>query len=437
MVGRKLRVAWFTPLARSGDEAITVSHYWSDLLSPRMRAEFDIEIFSGLLPGNHLGIPRYSTLNAYQRHRLNPFDIFFYQIEDSAQSRCVRTQVGMMPGITWMHDTFLKDPGAEAIHVSPWERTVHQMLDLSLPFFERDTYPLRPEPTGVRETSVSPVILFNSKWARDSLQSFISGRSEYIPGGHVSEYLPVPVSVASDERLVKKDRPLQILAMGSVLLEGRAHKFLPAIADTRTPCRLTWLVDPGERLEALRLAQEFGVSERVTLVEGNDPDKWRALVAQSDLAFLLNSHRHGRLAPYLELSMAASVPVVVMRCAGYERISQDAVFTIEPGLHETAQLVGILDAISTHNSRIVGRAGQLLVQRENSPEFVASKLGAIFRDSAPLLADVMKAWDGLYARARGALLEEIKGLVDSPVGGLPGAFEMIVEPFAAELADKF
>lgn len=433
MAERKLRIAWFTPLARSEEPVVTISQYCSDILLPLMRDDFEIEVFSGLAPGVHLGFPRYNTLNAYQRHRANPFDLFFYQVEDGPLGRVVRTQVGIMPGITWMHDTFLSDPGAEGIHTSPWERSLQQMLDLSLPFLERDDLPLQPQPSGDRETSVSPVVLYNNEWGEGTLHRFISGRLEYAQGGHSSEYLPIPVSMIPDARSTESERPLRILAYGTTRLEGRAHKFLPAVADVKTPCALTWVIEPSERGDAQRMVNEFGLSEKVTFVEGNSPERWRTLVAQSDVALLLNSNPHGRLSPYLELSMAAAVPTVVMRSGRGERISAEHVFVVEPGLHETAQLVGVIESVSRENSRRLGAAAQSFARTENDPRQVAAKLRDIFIESAPSLAAVMRAWNGLYQRGEAALFEEIRALVDAPVGGMPGASELIVAPFIEEL----
>jgi len=433
MADKKLRIAWFTHLARANEEVSTISQYCSDLLLPFMKHECDIEVFSGLPSGVHLGVPRYNTLNAYQRHRANPFDIFFYQIEDGPLGRVVRTQVGTMPGISWMHDTFLSDPGAEGIHTSPWERSVQQVLDLSLPFLERGDLPLQPQPQGYRETSVSPIVLYNSEWAEGTLHRFLSGRYEYASCGHRSDALPVPVTVIEDARSHEVGRPFQIVAASSARLDGRAHKFLPALADCSRSTHLTWIVEPSERADAQRMIGEFGVHERVTLIEGNSPDRWRSLVAKSDLALHLTSNPHTRLSPYLELSMAAGVPTVVMRVGRGESLSHDIAFSIEPGLHETAQLHGIFEALGAGDSRQFGRAGQNLVKDENDPAHVAARLAATFRESAPLLADVMRAWDGLYKRAEEALLEEIKALVDAPTGGMPGAYEMIVKPFVEEV----
>jgi len=433
MAARKLRIAWFTHLARQNEVVTSISHYCTDLLLPLMKDEFEIEVFAGLPSGSHLGVPRHNTLNVYQRHRAHPFDIFFYQVEDGPLGRVVRTQVGTMPGISWMHDTFLSDPGAEGIHTSPWERSVQQILDLSLPFLERGDLPLQPQPQGYRETSVSPIVLYNSEWGEGTLHHFLSGRYEYASCGHRSDSLPVPVMGIEDARSHESGRQLEIVAVSSTALDGRAHKFLPALADTARPAHLTWVIEPSERVDAQRMIAEFGVNDRVTLVEGNSPERWRALVAQSDLALHLSSNPHTRLSPYLELSMAAGVPTVVMRVGRGGAMAHDLAFSIVPGLHETAQLVGVFDALGGGDSRQFGRASQALVRDQNDPARVAARLARIFRESAPLLADVMRAWCGLYERAEDALLEEVRALVDAEAGGMPGAYEMIVKPFVEEM----
>lgn len=225
----------------------------------------------------------------------------------------------------------------------------------------------------------------------------------------------------------------EIVAVSSTRLEGRAHKFLPALADCGRPTHLTWVIAPSERADAHRMIGEFGVSDRVTLVEGNSPEQWRVLVAKSDLALHLTSNPHARLSPYLELSMAAGVPTVVMRVGRGESLSHDIAFTIEPGLHETAQLLAIVEGVGAGDSRQFGRLGQAWVKSENDPTRVAARLATTFHESAPLLADAMRAWAGLYARAEQALLEEVRALVDVPTGGMPGAFEMIVKPFVEEV----
>ena len=433
MADTKLRIAWFTHLARSNEVVTSISQYCTDLLLPLMKHEFEIEVFAGLPSGSHLGVPRYNTLNVYQRHRAKPFDIFFYQVEDGPLGRVVRTQVGTMPGISWMHDTFLSDPGAEGIHMSPWERSIQQLLDPSLPFLERGECPLQPQPQGYRETSLSPMVIYNSTWAEGTLRRFLTGRYEYASCGHRSGTLPVPVTLIEEACSQEAGRPSEIVAASSTRLDGRAHKFLPALADCLRPVHLTWVVEPSERMDAERIIGEFGVRDRVTLVEGNSPERWRALVAKSDLALHLSSNPHTRLSPYLELSMAAGVPTVVMRVGRGETISDDVAFVIEPGLHETSQLVGIFEAVSQVDSRQFGRAGQHLVKDSNDPTLVAARLSSMFRESAPLLVDVMRAWQGLYQRAEEVLLEEIRELVDAPTGGLPGAYEMIVKPFVEEM----
>jgi hypothetical protein len=125
-----------------------------------------------------------------------------------------------------------------------------------------------------------------------------------------------------------------------------------------------------------------------------------------------------------------------MRVGRGASISEEVTFSIEPGLHETAQLVGIFEALAEGDSCHYGRAGQELVREQNAPARVAQLLAHTWYESAPLLADVMRAWNGLYLRAHDALLEEIRALVDTPAGGMPGAYELIVKPFVEEISPR-
>lgn len=433
MGSRKLRIAWFTHVARPGQPVATMSQYCTDLLVPLLRERFDIEIFCGLYSGEHCGVPRHHLLTAYQRHRAKPFDLFFYQLEDGLLGRSLRTQIGIMPGVTWVHDLYLSDLGAEGIHTSPWERSLAQYFNPAIPFSDRGAPPHQLRPQAFRETALSPVSLFSSRWGKREFDRWVTARLEHVPGGHRSEFLAVPVVMRERRDSLVGDNKLRVLAVGSASVVGRAHKFLPALAALKTPWHLTWMVEPTERDEAEVLLSEFGVSDRVSLIEGMSPQRWEDLLRSSDVALHLRSSPFGHLGPYLQLSMAAGVAAIVMRYASGEEIPQDAVFSIVPGMHETAQILGVLEALSRRDPRTLAVSAQALMRSENEVSVVARRMSVLFQSAAPALVEVMARWESLYAAAAHALLDEVRGFVDAPVGGMPGSYETIVAPFVEEL----
>lgn len=433
---RKLRVAWFSHIARSQEPVATVSQHCTDLLVPLLRDVFDIEIFCDLHPGEHCGVPRYHSLSVYQRHREQPFDIYFYQLEDGPLGRGTRTQIGLMPGITWAHDIVLTDPGAEGIHESPWEYTIESFLDPLRRFVRRKKWIGLFQPEAYREVSISPVVLFSTPWALQQFERLVTRRVEYVPGGHRAQCLALPIPRVNRARCYSQDRTLRVVAAGVAALQGRAHKFLPALADLRSEWSLTWVIAPGERAEAERLTDEFGVSERVELIEGNTPELWRTLVGRSDVALHLLASRPGKLGPYVELSMAAGIPVLALKCGSGESLPEEAAFVVTPGTHETTQIREILSTLAKEGPERFGMHGKDLVQRDNDPGHIAGRLEEIFRRAAPIMRDVMSKWSDLYTQAGDALTDEVKDVIDAPVGGMPGSYDSLVAPLLREMRSK-
>jgi hypothetical protein len=131
--------------------------------------------------------------------------------------------------------------------------------------------------------------------------------------------------------------------------------------------------------------------------------------------------------------MAAGVPVVVLKAAAGEEIPIEAVFSIVTGAFETAQLVGIFEALSGEGSRRFGEAGREFISREADVPKVAKQLETLFHDVAPSFSEVLTRWASLYERAGDALVSEIEPLVDSVDSVAPSAFELIIKPFVEEV----
>jgi hypothetical protein len=168
-------------------------------------------------------------------------------------------------------------------------------------------------------------------------------------------------------------------------------------------------------------------------VEGRTSSAWSDLLETADAALHLHNSPFGHLGPYLHMSLAAGIPTLVLRAAGGEELPSDAVFSISPGLFETAQFVGIFEALSRAGSKNLGEPGRAFIEHEAGVAQVAKQLEATFYQMAPVCAEVLSQWSALYDRADNALVEEIKPLVDTPAPGSPSAYERIILPFVAEV----
>jgi len=429
----RLRIAWFSQLIEQGEAPRSVSQYCSDLLLPILKDRFEIETFSSSFSTPYPWIKHNHHLNAYKRHRQRPFDLFFYQLEDGVAGRFARTQIGMHPGVTWVHDIFLGDLGAEALHTSPWELTVAQFHDTSLSFSDRAHLPHQLRPHAYREVSLSPVVLFDSHWARKEFLGLVSNRVEYAIGAHRSEYVPIPVEAKPAFHKSSTGETLKVVTQSSPGIESHAHKSLQALKALKRPWHLTWMLDVSESPRARALIEEFEVSDRVTIVENRSTGVWNELLLNADVALHLHNSPFGHLGPYLHLSMAAGVPVVVLKAAAGEELPIEAVFSIVTGAFETAQLVGIFEALSGEGSRRFGEAGREFISREADVPKVAKQLETLFHDVAPSFSEVLTRWASLYERAEDALVSEIEPLVEAADSVAPSAFELIIKPFVEEV----
>ncbi len=438
MVESRLRIAWFTDI--SVDRSESLSTYCSRLLIPELLKHHSIEIFSDeanlVSSGEIFGARLSHYLKAYNHHREAPFDLFLYQLEDSRACRFIRGHIGLMPGVVWVHDLFCNDLGPEACHTSPWERTIKQFIDPTLEFSDRSKAPHQLWPRAFRETSLCPVVLFSSSWARNEFKRMVSNRLEAIDGTHYADVLPVPVAEAE----IKKPAHGAVLQIASVSvtgIEGRSHKLLPVLRSLKEEWHLTWLVDQAEKDSAQALLNEFGIPEsRVSLISPRSIDEWSKVVSKSDIALHLHTSPFGHLAPFIQSSLAAGCPVIVERSAQGEDFPENVVFRITPGVHESAELRAIMSTFQQYMAdqrREYGAAGVAYVRENFRIERIATNLSNALVGAAPHVSHVMDRWQRIGQRARRVLLEEVSGLVAPKNDTVPSAYELVITPALRDL----
>jgi hypothetical protein len=373
--------------------------------------DHDVEIFTDTTASTNFGLQSSHYLTAHRKHQRTPFDIFFYQLEDSKACRFIRGHIGLVPGITWLHDLFYNDLGPEAFHTSPWETTIAQYHDPSVAFYDRSKAPHQLWPRAYRETSLSPVVLFSSPWARNEYRRMVSARLEGLSEEHPAEVLPIPVK--APRQIPARVGDMLRLASASVTgIEGRMHKVLPALRTLSSPWKLTWMIGSEEVRAAEELVEEFGLSSSVRIVAGRTAESWRSILVESDVALHLHASVFGRLAPFAQISLSMGVPTVVSLAAQGEDFPESAVFHVVPGSHEGRQVREIAEVIARHGAAACGEKGRRFALEANDPSKLAETLASLLTEWAPHVAYVMDRWERLRQRGQRALLEEVRVLVD-------------------------
>ena len=431
MSERRLRIAFFSDLTGSD----SLSSHCSRLLLPRLNQRLTIEAFSDSFASEVHGVPHHHYLKAYQRHRDEPFDLFFYQLEDGKRSRFVRSSIGIMPGVTWFHDLFFLDLGPEATHTSPWETSIKQFYDGSLPFADRSVAPHQLWPRAYRELSLSPLNLFSSQWARTESQTMLSNRIEGELGAHASECLKVPIEVGVQEPLPARS-PLRVVALCGTGLESRAHKLLAALRGISHPWQLTWVVEGGDLRAAEMLLREFEATDRVTLTAGSSPSEWSKLLESAHVAVHLRTSCFGHLAPHLQLSLASGRLTVVSDMAQGEDLPQNVVCKVAPGISEAAQLQSIFLGACEIDIAAATAPARSYVASEHSPERIAQRLSSLLENAAVSLRAPMQRWDILYKNARAELLREVSELMGGSADAGLAPFSRVMSPAVDELFSR-
>lgn len=424
----KPRLAWFSCLygdsraaadntkaesAQAAANSESLSAYFSQQMLPLVREKYEIEIFHDSFEP-YKDYPTFHYLTAAQRHKQKPFDLFFYQLEDSRASAFCRMHMTLIPGISLLHNFLLVDDGPEPILNSSWSDVLERFKNEQVCWPDREKIFNKEGKAALREAAMCFVPVFSSQkdygdYLRLSKQKLVSAEEA------LAFYLGIPVncgklavnlpqaacSAAAQSRKI-------LLFCGSPRVEHRAHCLLAAIARMGESVCLKWLLADSEVEQARKLCAEFDISS-FELLGGRSPAKWEAMLAQGDIALHPHFSVFGQTSPYLQMSLMAAKPCIVSDFGASDFLPSSAVFKVPVGHEEVPVLYQTLQYIISHPE-----LAQIAQAREFAIEFfecrsVANQLAYIFEKSMPLLATGMKKWAAFERDARSAILQETRG----------------------------
>lgn len=404
------RIAWFSPLNTKNVPSSSVSAYFTDEIVPALKKRYEIEVFYDGFE-QYKDLPTHHYLLAFEKHRINPYDFFFYQVEDRSCSNFVRAHLGIMPGVVLFHDFLYTQPGPPPFWQSSWEDTVQKFNKSEATWAARDKLYEFKGPRAYREGAMALVALFSSQRDRiDFLRHVEISLNPKLRAN--SYYLPFPVAKLEVEQRAFSGT---ICYTGSTQIEHRAHKLLEALALLEEPYNLLWVIDTQEKARAQELLREFEISN-ATLIDSRSPHKWREVVARSDLAVHTLFSCYGQPAPYLSISLAAGLPCIVTNFGEADFLPQDLVFKVDMGAGETRALATTLSALLKGDMVAPLKASQEFSRSIYGLDQVSQALSNVLERSREDISKFMKAWSVVEQQARAEVMAQISNNFADPLG---------------------
>ncbi len=410
----KLRVAWFSPLNLDNAKILngSTAAYFTDQILPIIKEDLTLDLYSDQ-SGQYLGSKVKNYLSCFDEHRKDPYDVIFYQYEDSKAANFVRLHLGLIPGVTLFHDLLIKEEMPPPLTFSVWPEVVElfnkKTKELPNPYPQPDRGPF-----AYREVSLSPISLFSSQRlcseARRLIQNGIGAHSNWSLPKMMPIALPASLSASlkslneSDQKCNQSGNKV-IAFVGSPAIEYRSHKILEAISNLNN-ISLHWLVDTSEKEEAQNLLNEYNF-KNAKLVTDRSPLNWSEVVSKADIALHTLFSVYGTPGPYLPISFSHGVPTIVTNFAEGEYLPQDLVFKITPGDKEAVNLRETISQIlllPDSDLALIKNSLKTYAEENFNPEIIACELKRVFIESAPYLKEIWVRWNEMENSAESKIL---------------------------------
>ena len=332
-----------------------------------------------LVIDTHLTLPA-----ALQAHANEPYDFFFYHVEDCQELALARLYLMLVPGVVYFSD-FNFVPSEQNKMISNTQKSILSKLE------------------GLKDPSVVEGFSNDYPEMKSSLLAFFSSQrglsqwSRSFPEkSHLAFYLPDAICAPEAGSTLSDVREKLVIAFcGSPILESRAHVLLNVLRGIDRDFKLLWMCENHEREEVEAMLEEFSIAE-AKLFSPKSEDVWLEILEQSDLAMHFWFSAYKSVGRYLFCSMRYGVPTVVSDFASASELPNEVVYKISAGATEAQQIEDLLinfkskDARSEANEKI--ERARSYVSEFNSPEVLANEMRYVLRKHGDYLRSATKKW---------------------------------------------
>ncbi|MCB0335170.1 MAG: glycosyltransferase [Bdellovibrionales bacterium] len=407
-----MRVAWFSALPISEAYSDLRSAYFSKHVLPLIKDKVELELFhNSFEPYEDYSCHHY--LAAFKRHEEKPFDVFFYQLEDSPLCQFARVHALLKPGVVYFHDFVFTSFGPEPILNSPWKIIQGKFAGVDVAWPKRDQKHYQDGPLAKREGTFAPIALFSNPAQHTQFKDL---HLDSLADTSSSYFLPLPVS--QDGKLVApRMGKVRIGFCGSPRIEHRAHKLLSALSQMHEDCELMWMVRDKDRSHAENLVAEFDIGA-VSMVTDYGPAVWQDLTQSFDIAVHLAFSVYEQNDPYLGMSLMAGLPCLVTDFGPSQALPDNVVFKIQPGDSEAFQIQRVLEALNARQVAWNSQAARAFAVERYHVAAISHDLVSTFERHESDLRTLSLKWTEFEQSAKAELLREARAVANAESSGI-------------------
>jgi hypothetical protein len=412
-----MRIAWFSPLYTdgpgTGPNAHSISAYTTELLLPQLIDEFAIELFHAGPGGRYVmtngkSLPLHNYLNAALLAEEKPFDVFFYQVEDSPCSGFIRHHLGLKPGIVWFHTILFRHRAPDPLSHSPWQQIIEYAADASKELPSEHVWPETNNPYPYREAALAIGALFSAPWAHGEflrrrensthlIQAFgkRSQKETVAPSAFLS--LPISAPVSSTDCYAENKSGFVVGFLGGAGSESRFSKVATALEPGAS---LTWFVFAGEVQEVTLLARLYP-HVNVTIITLTSPFIFAEQIIKVDCLFMLHFSLYGNYSPWLDIALNAGIVSAVSDFGHSLYLSASEVIKVPLGSSEVEHIKCLIALLQEKKFQSYESNSSVSFDRKpNNPKHVANELATFFLYHSKTWKNFLADWDKIETMAQ-------------------------------------
>jgi glycosyltransferase involved in cell wall biosynthesis len=388
-----MRIAWVSPLPPlpSG-----IADYSADLL-PALADRYEIEIV--IDPRQYAVLPhlaaRHLTLTAdeaVRRHDARPFDLFVYQVGNSAYHVYMLELMRHFRGLVVLHDFYLGGLVASARQRGLWPTTAEHelafegethLLDWKRKGYVNEIVLRQLVPENSRLLRLADAVLVHSAWAWRRVRRLVE-----VPVARVRQAVPVVPRVDAALRRQELGLPPDAFIVCSLGHHGytkRLPSLLRAVAGVsealvrRTRIIIVGPMAPTDREDLRRLATDLGIDARLQLAGYVSLEHLYAYIQASDVCVQLRYPTNGETSASVLRALAAGAAVVTSDHGPMAEMPDGAVCKVRAPQFEVSDLTAVLEKLAADPARraTLAAAGQSYVEQRLNPTTAAAGYAAV------------------------------------------------------------